>query len=405
MKIATIVFTYNRSMHTEKVLTALSQNETIPEKLFLFQDGLKKEEHRNEWEKVNGLIKAVDWCNCEVIIHKDNKGLASSVVSGINHVFENYDAVIVLEDDCVPHSSFMTFMYQALEKYRYEKEVYEINGYTYPINVENNESDAYFIRRICSWGWGTWKERWSHYEQNYRMLGRIMKNPELAEQLHTWGEDLENYLLGNIYGYCDSWAVFWALTVIERKGYCLYPYKSLIKNIGFDGTGVHSKTKEKREQQLNNENVYDFKLPEKIEIPVGCEERFADYFSWVSSEKKLIAHKELLLKWVNYLTDGTVSVASRLQKRGIRKCSIWGKGQLCELLLKELHGQIEILSIIESCPVDEVFEGIPIVGVDKVPRETQLVIVIPIYDFEKIRQLAQNVIKCEMISLDCIFEI
>ena len=225
MQIATIVFTYNRSIHTEKVLTALSQNEAIPEKLFLFQDGLKKEEHRKEWQKVNNLIKKVDWCDCEVIVAGENKGLSDSIIYGINYVFQDYDAVIVLEDDCVPQPCFMTFMYQSLEKYACAEDVYTINGYTYPIEVEGNGTDAYFIRRTCSWGWGIWKERWSHYEQNYRMLGHIMNDSELAEQLHVWGEDLESHLLGNIYGNCDSWAVFLALMVIERKGYCLYPYR------------------------------------------------------------------------------------------------------------------------------------------------------------------------------------
>ena len=56
MKVATIIFTYNRSVHTEKVLTALRENKILPEKLFLFQDGLKNELHRDEWNKVNRLI-------------------------------------------------------------------------------------------------------------------------------------------------------------------------------------------------------------------------------------------------------------------------------------------------------------------------------------------------------------
>lgn len=406
MQIATIVFTYNRSIHTEKVLTALSQNETIPEKLFLFQDGLKKEEHRKEWEKVNNLIKKVDWCDCEVIVSGENKGLSESIVCGINYVFQDYDAVIVLEDDCVPQPSFMTFMYQSLEKYACAEDVYTINGYTYPIEVQGNGTDAYFIRRACSWGWGIWKERWSHYEQNYRMLGHVMNDSELAEQLHVWGEDLESYLLGNIYGNCDSWAVFLALMVIERRGYCLYPYKSLIKNIGFDGTGVHSKIKEKKkEPQLNSETVCDFALPEKIEIPKGCEGKFADFFSWISPGRKTIAHNELLWKWVDYLADDTADIAARLQNRGISKCSIWGKGPFCELLLRELCGKLEVLSIIESHPIDEAFNGIPVVSVDRVPKETQMVIVVPTYDFEKIKRLAESVIDCEIISCGAVFEI
>ena len=89
MNIATILFTYNRSIHTAKVLEALEQNTILPQKLYIFQDGLKSEEYRDEWEKVNALIRKVDFCPVEIKISKENKGLAESIVSGIDYVFTN----------------------------------------------------------------------------------------------------------------------------------------------------------------------------------------------------------------------------------------------------------------------------------------------------------------------------
>ena len=46
--IATIIFTYNRSLHTKKVLETLKNNTVLPEKLFIFQDGLGRSEDREE---------------------------------------------------------------------------------------------------------------------------------------------------------------------------------------------------------------------------------------------------------------------------------------------------------------------------------------------------------------------
>ena len=113
MKIATILFTYNRSWHTDKVLKALCQNYVLPEKLFIFQDGIKRKEHEKEWKKVNLLINNVDFCPVEIIVSKENKGLAKSILSGIKYVFQNYDSIIVLEDDCVPtiFTYFLNFSY------------------------------------------------------------------------------------------------------------------------------------------------------------------------------------------------------------------------------------------------------------------------------------------------------
>lgn len=386
MRIATIIFTYNRSAHTKKVLNALKENTVLPEKLFVFQDGLKCKEHMEEWVKVNCLVKSIDWCDCELVVSKINKGLAKSIVSGVERVLEQYDAIIVFEDDCLPHSGFMKFMTDALKKYHNKKEVFSVSGYTYPVSVEQNGTDAYFTRRISSWGWGTWKDRWEYFDRDYRVLGRIKKNAELAKQLHIWGEDLENILLGNIYGECDSWAVFWALNVIERKGYCLTPYKSLIKNIGLDGTGVHCN--EEIVQVLEeNKHKSDFCLPDTIEIPPNCDDKFSDHFSWVPVEKKMYSYNCLLIKWVKCLLEHKPTVADKLKKSGVKKCSIWGKGKICDLLIEDLRGTVKILSIIESHPTVNEYRGIPVLGVNELSLEEQLIIVIPIYDMEKIKRV------------------
>ena len=112
MNIATLLFTYNRSYHTELVLTALMENAVRPQKLYIFQDGLNQGSgEEKEWERVNHIIHTVDWCDTEVIVSDCNRGLAEAIVSGINYAFKDNDAVIVLEDDCVPAKNFLGYMY------------------------------------------------------------------------------------------------------------------------------------------------------------------------------------------------------------------------------------------------------------------------------------------------------
>ena len=403
MRIATLLFTYNRSFHTGQVLNALRQNTEMPEKLFVFQDGVKQDKDLSEWKKVNDIINNIDWCDNEIIVSDYNKGLADSVISGIEYVFREYDAIIVLEDDCVPFYSFMTFMNESLQTYRDNKEVYSVSGYAYPIEIANNGWDAYFCRRASSWGWGTWKNRWAYYRQDYKILGRIKNDAELAEQLHFWGEDLEGQLLGNVYGKYNSWAVFWACTVIEQKGFCLSPYKSLIKNIGFDGTGVHCGDEEIGQCLYEENRRSHFELPLKIEFPLGCELEYSAFFSWTSLEERLASCNRELLNWISYLTSSKYKLSDKLIQNGIYRCSIWGKGKLCDLLLKEFYEKIEVLSVIESHPKENRYKDIPIVGINNIPSETQLIIVTPVYDFQKIKKMAEKSVKCEIKSLDEIF--
>ena len=109
MKTGIAVFAYNRSRHLQQVLDGLQKNRNV-DKLYMFQDGLKCEAHRREWEKVRDVIKNITWCEVQSSFAEENRGLADSIVEGINHVLAENDAVIVLEDDCVPAPDFIDFM-------------------------------------------------------------------------------------------------------------------------------------------------------------------------------------------------------------------------------------------------------------------------------------------------------
>ena len=273
MDIGIIVFAYNRSAHLQQVLEGLHNNAEV-NKIYVFQDGLKCEEHRNEWEKTKKVIKKINWCDVIYELSKENKGLARSIVYGINKVFEENDAVIVLEDDCVPASNFITFMTQCFEQYKDEKRIYSISGYGWPIHMTEKKYDAYINGRFSSWGWGTWKDRWEKYQVDNSILDQLNSNVDSSKRLATWGTDLEKMLLNRIEGKNDSWAVYWSLIIILMRGVCISPYCSLIKNIGFDGTGVHCGKKEGTEV-LTETHIQEFKLPIVLGPKKEIKEAFA----------------------------------------------------------------------------------------------------------------------------------
>lgn len=264
MRVGIVVFAYNRSRHLSEVLAGLKKNQGV-KKIYIFQDGLKCEDHRLEWEKTKAVIEATDWCEKDYRLSPYNKGLACSLVDGINAAFEENDAIIVLEDDCVPTANFISFMRQCFEKYRDDKRVYCVSGYSWPIQLEKSEWDIYGCGRISSLGWGTWKDRWDDaYHRDYELARKAKQDRILSKRLALWGKDLENTLMGNIYGNTDSWAVFWALEVILHDGICINPYKSLIKNIGMDGSGVHSPITDEYEVVCDTAGTQTFSFPDEI---------------------------------------------------------------------------------------------------------------------------------------------
>ena len=164
------------------------------------------------------------------------------------------------------------------KKYKDDKRIFSVSGYSWPIKLQNSEYDVYGCGRISSWGWGTWRDRWGIYEKDYEIIRKMKQKEEPSRNLATWGSDLEEMLVGNIRGICDSWAVFWALNVIERNGICINPYQSFIKNIGTDGSGVHCGVMNTFDVECINEKKKEFYLPDVVEILDDTKEAFTTLY-------------------------------------------------------------------------------------------------------------------------------
>lgn len=279
MRIATILFTFKRPWHTQQVLDGLAKNIAMPEKLYIFQDGLKSGQKSDEWLAVKKIIHNVDFCPVEIIESDFNKGLAESVVDGINYALEDYDAVIVLEDDCVPMPSFMTYMIQALEFYEGNARINAVSGYSFPIFPQDNNINSFFVERVSTWGWGTWKNCWKEYKPDHEIIKRIQENKEAESRLNVWGQfELSRMLDDRINGKNDSWAVYWALIAIEKDKFTLMLNRSLIKNIGFDGTGIHCGSENNKLPFLVTEKIEKFNFPTDVYIDDKIKKAAINYF-------------------------------------------------------------------------------------------------------------------------------
>lgn len=239
------LFVYNRPLHTKRVLDALKGNEISL--LYVFSDAPAGEDNNIfKVEEVRKIIDQIDWTEVRMLKQNTHKGLASSVIKGVSTVLNEYDKIIVLEDDCVPRLDFYNYMCQCLEHYEKQNKVFCVSAFSPPVDrtvFKGYPYDVFFWERFWSWGWGTWRRAWGGFNPDFEGLVNEIKKRNIDTS--AFGKNLElNYLIKRMQKE-DSWTIPFFLTMLLNRSICAYPVKTYVKNIGLDGSGIHCGTSNK----------------------------------------------------------------------------------------------------------------------------------------------------------------
>ncbi|MDA9983891.1 hypothetical protein N9E29_02180 [Porticoccaceae bacterium] len=246
------IFGFKRADHLEQTLNAILRHDGYSNRqYYIFLDNYKKKSDRVNVEEVRLMVESHPLKNKTIIARPRNLGLKDNIKSGLDFVLSTYDTVIVLEDDIVVGPLFFRYMDTCLESFAYDNSVFHINGWQYPVNLEEK---LYFSSIMNCWGWATWRNRWVKYDDNYESyVDNWSFWKKIKFDLYFSGL-FWNQIRLNKLGTLNTWAIFWFATIYENKGSCVSPHSSLVENIGFDSSGEHSK---------DVKNVYTRKLKTK----------------------------------------------------------------------------------------------------------------------------------------------
>ena len=169
------VFVFNRPEHTAKMLASLEENVGITESpIFIFADGPRGPSDVEAVSRTRKLVS--EWgaqFHCQLFFSDVNRGLAKSIVSGIDVVFEKYDRVIVIEDDLIFSSYFLSYINNSLTQYCNDAKIWQISGYMFPIQPQSR--DLILLPLVSTWGWGTWKSKWKNFPRTRSQILNLSK--------------------------------------------------------------------------------------------------------------------------------------------------------------------------------------------------------------------------------------
>jgi len=264
-----VLFVYNRPDHTRRTVESLVANDLAAQsQLFIFSDGSKNEADRAAVEEVRRYIRSIQGFRSVTITQRElNSGLAKSVINGVTEMFQVHERQIVMEDDLLTSTDFLTFMNEMLDEYEKESRIFSVSGFNFAVRPpEGYGYDAFCSYRSSSWGWGTWKNRWECADWNVSDYEEFRKDKNRQKLLNRGGSDL-SYMLGlQMAGAVDSWAIRWAYAHAKHDAVAMLSTVSKVYNIGLDGSGVHCRRESILQASLLSGGNSYIRLPELVEL-------------------------------------------------------------------------------------------------------------------------------------------
>lgn len=245
MSAPVVIFAYNRADKLRGCVEslALADGHEAAE-VHIYADGEKGEDDREATALVgaylDSLVAVHPFMSLKVTKREKNVGLSANVISGVSEVMGEYGRAIVLEDDLLITGDFLTFMNEAMDYYEEDQRVWSVTGYSEPLkSLEEYDHDIYYGYRGCSYGWGTWKDRWDTVDWDMKRYDEVMNDRRLRRRFERGGRDMTRILKDQKAGIVDSWAIRWCLSQSLQDRYTVYPKHSFITNTGGDGSGTH----------------------------------------------------------------------------------------------------------------------------------------------------------------------
>jgi hypothetical protein len=228
---------FNRPYTTKAVFESIKAIK--PTKLYIAADGARSGKPGEDMlvAETRAVVQSIDW-NCEVktLFRTENLGCKIAVSSAIDWFFENEEQGIILEDDCLPNSSFFHFCENLLNFYKNDERIFHISGNNFQDGIIRGDGSYYFSKYNHIWGWASWRRVWKTYDVNMANLAKaldlkVFENTLSKSELSFWLNCFEEIKAGKK----NTWDYQTMLNQWLHNGLTIIPNQNLVTNIGFGG--------------------------------------------------------------------------------------------------------------------------------------------------------------------------
>ena len=254
-----IIPTLCRFDHFRECMESLSGNTWAKNtEIYIGLDYPSKEEHREGYEKICMYLEKTSFpfLKVNVLKRESNYGVSRNVEDLRSVVREKYDRFIFTEDDNVFSDRFLEYIDTMLERIKDRDDVFGVCGYSYPINYNVDELDdvtdgqnsgySFMVKTAFpAWGYGTFFDKRDKFlsEYTHEFLVCSIKNGVNGELIKKLGKIYTGWYVNRA---CDKNITYNDIDIqlyetITNK-MSIMPHKSLVRNMGWDGSGINCQT-------------------------------------------------------------------------------------------------------------------------------------------------------------------
>lgn len=243
MKYAPVVIpTLNRYEHLKRCVESLAKcTHAKKTELVVGVDYPPAEKYVDGWKKISEYVNHIEGFRKVTIIRRDyNFGAVANYLDLIRLVSLSNDRFIFTEDDNIFSPNFLDYINKGLEKYKDDPRVLAICGYNYPIDMTGYEMPFYFAHETSAWGIGRWVDKYDSVKKIINEPGYLLK--QFREQPLTFFLKDHTRMCNGIkhIGYDYREDVYMSFYNYINDKYSVFPKVSLVRNLGQDGSGLHS---------------------------------------------------------------------------------------------------------------------------------------------------------------------
>ncbi len=250
-----LISVYDRYEHFQLCIASLQGCAGAAETpLYIAIDYPKQDSGLEKHAKIVGFAKSITgFGHLTLFIRDHNLGSRENIWTARQEIFKSYDRLIFSEDDNEFAPGFLEYINDSLQYYAGDSNIFAVNGYNYPIKVDDVQSgDVFAFQGYCAWGAGMWRDKWSRVDWTRMFARRFLRNPKNLIRTYKLAPAYILHFLSYAWQGRFAGDAIILMNLIKNDWFTLNPVQSLVRNHGCEGSGEHRSQDDRFSRQSLN---------------------------------------------------------------------------------------------------------------------------------------------------------